>query len=73
MKSDSTECSNVHGVWSCGSESWGVLCLLRHDLAWKGELDLAVVELGDGRSAAVLSSDWGDLDKGFVSFKINGT
>ena len=62
MKSDSTECSNVHGVWSCGSESWGVLCLLRHDLAWKGELDLAVVELGDGRSAAVLGGNWGDLD-----------
>ena len=56
-----TVASNVHGVWTLGGESWGVLGLARHDLAGQGELDLAVVQLGDVRAAAVLGGNWGDL------------
>ena len=56
-----TVASNIHGVWTLGGESWGVLSLAGHDLAWQGELDLAVVQLRDGRAAAVLGGDWGDL------------
>ena len=58
----STDSSDVHGVWSCSGESWSVLCLSGHDLSWEWELDLAVVELLNVGSSAVLGSDRFDLN-----------
>ena len=58
----STDSSNVHGVWSYGGESWSVLCLSGHDLSWEWESDLAVVELLNVGSSAVLGSDGFDLN-----------
>ena len=58
----STDSSDVHGVWSCSGESWSVLCLSWHDLSWEWESDLAVVELLNVGSSAVLGSDRFDLN-----------
>merc|ERR1712141_269424 len=48
-----SSCSDIHGVWPLVGVAGGVLCL--------AELDLAVVQLGDGGTAAVLGGNWGNL------------
>lgn len=53
--------SNVHGIWTARGETRRILRLARHDLARQRELDRRVVQLGDGRAAAVLGGDGLDL------------